>query len=191
MTSVRNSIVAAFLYFFNGLAHASIHWNWQIDNPSQIVNSDEIIQFNATIFNLPDSTENILPPIQSTNYSVWVGQNFSLLSAQGDFTSDRYTFDDGPLGDNSFSSQFDHISIAPGQSYSFVLYTLIPKQGGVKPGLYSAPFNSLYLQGYNTTQGFLEGGAVSATVVPIPIPLLLLFSGLLSIFGFTRRRPNI
>lgn len=73
-------------------------------------------------------------------------------------------------------------NIAPGESKSFAFYSRIPV-APVPAGIYTAEFNSFYINGYG---GFVEGGPVQATVVPLPGGLVLLAS-CMAAMGLTLR----
>lgn len=165
------------------LANADIQWNWSIDHPkaASIANTGTITS-TGTIINDVSSTAAIADLVGGAGYVDRVG----LLSSPGDFTSDRYSFDDGPLGSVSFIDQFPGISIAPGQSFSFVLYALTPV-AGLSPGTYQSLFNSPGFPGLNATPVFIDAGGVQVTVVPEPSPALLFLAGLLAVGGFARR----
>ena len=111
-----------------------------------------------------------------------------------------YFSDHGPLGQDTFSSQFNGVVIQPGEQYSFDLYTLIPGLGPsffdpnpvfkpAPPGTYSVPYNVLI---YNTTNisSAINGGAVQITVIPIPASLWMFISGTAWIMYAGVRRSN-
>ncbi len=160
-------------------AHASVVWTFEITNPVQTVLPSETITFNATIRNAPESTESL---IIGTPCSLCIYSVVSLITAQGDFTSDLFFFDEGNLGPDTLVDSLAGSIIPVGESLSFTLYSRIPV-APVPAGIYRAEFNSFYINGYG---GFVEGGPVQATVVPLPGGLVLLVSGMVAM-GLTLR----
>lgn len=190
MRTVKSLLLGTILGMWAFSAHADMSWDttpvpaptilvwsWQIDNPTQTVLPTDTIVFTGTIFNDPNSAGSIIGP----NSGNVAASNIFLFSATGDFTVDKYTFDDGPLGSMSFSDQFTDVTIAPGQSFSFTLYTLIPVSGGVAPGTYSAPFNNL------TIDFPQSGGGVQVAIVPEPESYALMLFALVFV-GFAAKR---
>lgn len=170
--------ILVLLLFIAAPAHAAVVWSFEITNPVQTVLPSETITFNATIRNAPESTESLIigTPCALCVYPV------GFLIAQGDFTSDLYSFDEGSLGPDLLVDSLAGSVISVGESKSFTFYSLIP----VTPapaGVYRADFNSLYISGYGV---YAEGGPVQATVVPLPAGFVLLASGMATM-GVTLR----
>lgn len=181
-------------------ADAALIWNWSVDNQTNVVGPEDTLSITGTIFNDPSSTVtlqglNELVETGSLNTKIMVMYNY------GD-TLGIYYAEWGSLGSASFSSQFEGVVIAPGESYSFDLYTLIPGFGPTDfgpavpnpapPGTYVIPYNGLSITGFDGETGlaFQDGGSVEITVVPVPAAAWLFGAGLLSLIGFTKRKTH-
>lgn len=185
MRTAKSLFLCATLSVWTFSAHADLIWSWRIDNPVQTVSPTDTIQFTGTIFNDPSSTINIIGTRTEGGAPGAVQITSPLLfSFQGDYTPDKYTFDEGPLGPQSFNDQFLGKTISPGQSFNFVVFSLIPVSGGVTPGIYSNPVNDLWVAG---SSAYLDGGGTQVTVVPEPKPLALISAGLVLVGVATRR----
>lgn len=185
MRTAQSLLLCATLSVWTFSAHADLVWSWRIDNPVQAVLPTDTIQFTGTIFNDSSSTIDIIGTRTEGGSPGAVQVTSPLLfSFQGDYTPDKYTVDDGPLGSQSFNDQFLGKTISPGQIFNFVLFSLIPVTGGVSPGIYSNPVNALWVAG---SSAYLEGGGTQVTVVPEPEPLALISAGLVLVGAATRR----
>jgi hypothetical protein len=175
----KSLLVAATLGLSVTTAQADIIWDWKINNPIQVVSITEVVLFTGTLYNDLSSSSRLSPLIGVPG----LFDQINLFSAQGDFTPDKYSFHSGPIGLPGFASQFTGVSIAPGDSFPFVLYSLTPVSGGVSPGTYSAAFNGLVLTVQGASPGFIDGGGVQVTVVPEPSTLILFALGLFILGG--------
>jgi len=172
-------------------AHADLVWSWKISNPTQNVSLTDIVVVRGTLFNAPNSTitlKDFGPVVPGTQLDP-----ISLLSFQGDFVPEKFIYDEGPIGPDTLVSQFFAASIAPGESFSFTLYSLIPIPDFVTPGVYKKEFHSLGLFGFGPGSGFLEGGPIQVTVSTVPLlPASLVFlPGILSLFAMSSVRTKV
>ncbi len=182
---------------------AALTWTWSIDNPINLARQDESISITATIYNDPTSTvdlEGLDGNIEDPGPITFPGT--SVIGAYHS-VADEYYAEWGPLGDNTFQSQFEGVVISPGESFSFDLYTLFP---GIPPGVFSpdpvfipasmgvhtSEHNVLFIQGFdqNPSVVFQDAGSVEITVVPLPASLFLFFSGIMGIRIAAKYRSN-
>jgi hypothetical protein len=180
MNIIKFILFNIILFSFIGSAQAELLWNWKIDNPIQTVNLTDTISITGTITNNVTSTG-------SLTFEQITGQvnPISYLFEQGDFTPDKFITDAGPIGQLDFLSQFSGLQIAPGQSFTFALYSFIPVGGSVNLGVYRNSFNGLYLS--STSSGFIQGGGIQVTVVPEPSSTALIILGLILLVGYSRK----
>jgi hypothetical protein len=154
---------------------ADMIWSWSFDETEIVVGPSDSIILRATLFNSPLSTESITQ------------------SGPPSFTGDLqyiYDFTFGPTGDSSdWGSEFAGFSVAPGESFPFVLGILTPIGGSAPLGVHPFCCEAHLVFGSDTT---LSSEAPLNTfeihVVPVPEPSLvgLVAVGVLSLVGRLR-----
>ena len=182
MNIIKFTFLNIIFFSFIGSAQAELLWYWKIDNPVQTVNATDTIRIIGTITNDLTSTgsltfEQVTGEVNPIGY----------LFGQGDFITDKFNTDIGPIGQSDFLSQFAGVQIAPGQSFSFALYSFIPAITSINSGVYLNPVNLLSLSKSTSGFTFLDGGMVQVTVIPEPSSAALIISGLILLAGFSRR----
>ncbi len=184
MNIIKFTFLNIIFFSFISSAQAELLWNWKIDNPAQTVNATDTISITGTITNDLTSTG-------SLTFEQVAGQvnPIAYLFEQGDFTPDKFITDAGPIGQLDFLSQFSGVQVAPGQSFTFALYSFIPVGGSVNLGVYHNSFNGLFLTG--TSSGFIDGGGIQVTVVPEPSSMSLIILGLILLAGFSRKTKQV
>jgi hypothetical protein len=165
-------------------SHADLIWDWEIDNPIQVVSPTDTVLVLATLHNDVASTV-VLNDFERGPLEV-----ISVISVvtRGDFLPGLFTFDSGPLGEETLREQFFGVEIGPGESFSFVLYTRAPAAGAIPAGTYRNSGNDLGLMGFGPGSGFKPGGPVEVIVVPEPASVVLLPLPILGLIIFRRSR---
>ncbi len=165
-------------------SHAGLIWDWEIDNPSQVRSPTDIVPVFATLHN--DVVSTVL--LDGFERGPLEGIAIGSLVGDADFPPGLFEFDGGPLGEQTLQEQFFGAEIAPGESFSFVLYTLVPTAGAVPAGTYTIPVNDIALHGFGPGSGFKAGGAVEVIVVPEPASLGFVPLLTLGLLGLRRRQ---
>jgi len=195
MSIWKLSLVVSSL-IFSASVKAALVWNWSLDTQSFVVGPTDVVTVTGTIYNDHASTVTLQSLDEFIDNSSSGGLSTPKIDVIFESTeiSTAYYADSGPLGVETLQSQFQGVTIAPGSSYSFELFTLIP---GIGPtlfdpsplltpaeiGTYTSSSVGLSIDGFGegSGSGFYSGGSLDITVVPIPSSLLLLASGLLAI----------
>lgn len=176
---------AAILLLISQQSFSAVIWSWVIDNPNNTVNSMSDVTINATIYNdLNSETLSNLDnnaPNEVVDIIYLVGSEPSLFA--------NFTVDEGIKGAETIRSQFSGVVINPGESFSFVFYTLVPTPGGAATGYYQMTYNVLNLTA--SSLGDISGGAVNVTVVPVPAAAYLFFSSVILLAGVARRNSAL
>lgn len=159
-------------------------WDWEIEEPVQVVSPTDTVVVLATLHNDASSTV-LLDGFERGPLEV-----IAVMSSvdRGDFLSDLFTFDYGPLGEETLQEQFFGAEIAPGESFSFVLYNLTPAEGAFPAGTYRNSANDFALMGFGPGSGFKSGGPVEVVVIPEPASLALLALPILGVLICHRRQ---
>ena len=181
MGRLKWTIIGVFLLTLSQTSYSAVVWDWSIDNPVLSVGSMDDVIINATIFNDPASET--LSELD-TNLPSEVVDIIFISGTTDSSLFNNYSYDEGIKGGDTIRSQFSGVVLDPGESFSFVLYTLVPLDGGAMPGNYEMPINELTLTA--SSQGPLSGGPVSITVVPIPCAIYLFITGIVTLFGLRR-----
>lgn len=193
---MRHSIIIIQLLFaivtgaFCMNADASLVWGWGIDNPVQVVLPTDSVVFMATLRNDADSTENLYGTnIRDRGY--WVS-SASCCSVE---LNSQYTLNNPGMGGDvqqtqTFFSQFNNMTLAPGESFNFIFLYLTPKIGTANIGTYdfSARLGLRYLAtGVGPiTQYSHTDPSIVVNPIPVPPAAMLMLSGLLSLLAYRR-----
>ena len=176
-------IPAILFLLFSNVSFGTVVWDWQVNNPNVTVTSSEKIIFSATLFN--DTNSETLSELDSNLSGEVEILTFLVLDHDNDIF-DKYSYDIGVEGSGTIRSQFSGVAIEPGESFNFVLYTLIPKLNKVTNGNYEVDVNTMILT--SSSQGFIDYGSTNITVVPIPAAFQFFLVALFGMVPFKKRK---
>ena len=181
MGNYRRTIIGILLLAISQTSFGVVVWDWSIDNPVMSVGRMDDVIIHATIFNDPASET--LSELD-TNLPSEVVDILFLSGTTDTSLYNNYSYDEGIKGGGTIRSQFASVVLDPGESFSFVLYTLVPLVGGAMPGSHEMTINDLTLTA--SSQGPVSGGPVNITVVPLPGAIYLFITGILTLLGLRR-----
>ncbi|MDH5612624.1 MAG: hypothetical protein OEY66_09240 [Gammaproteobacteria bacterium] len=176
---MKNVIMGLFLISLTGTVNASMIWDWSFPDSNITLAQTEIFYIGGTITNDITSTESL----NIGAYSWWVSAGDL---SNSDFTGNLYmmnitSYQIGGL----FENDADAI-IAPGESFTFTLGhfdPILPISLGTEFTWSVRLFNDLY--GPNESN---ITKTISATVVPLPASLWLMFSGVFSLSILVKKK---
>lgn len=116
--------------FATSSAQAEVQWSFRITNPTVFIEPTDTVSLIGEISNSANSTD-ILSisepcPLCVIPASLLVGYSHSTV----------FNFDDGAIGSEPLYKTLAGIHITPGESFSFIAYTLSPIAGAVSLGNY-------------------------------------------------------
>lgn len=174
-----NVIQSLILLLFTQTAQAALVWDWSFSDTNVTLTQTETFYIGGTITNDNSSTESL----NIGAFSWWVsGGDLS----NNDFMGVLYSFN--PTS-NDIGGLFENDSnavIAPGESFTFTLGHFDPIQPidiGTEFTWSVRLFNDLY----SPTETSITK-TISATVVPLPPSIWLMFTGLVSLFTLKTRK---
>ncbi|MBU2571171.1 MAG: hypothetical protein KJ725_14330 [Gammaproteobacteria bacterium] len=124
MKPIYKAIFLISFFMFSNLCFGGVVWSWKINNPNIVTDGSENIVFTATIFNHENSE--VLKEIDTNLPNEVEALSFLVLDFDND-VFDKYIYDIGELGSGTIRSQFSDVVIEPGESFNFILYTLVPR----------------------------------------------------------------
>ena len=176
---MKNIIIGLFLISLTNTANAATTWDWSFPDSNITLAQTETFYIGGIITNDISSTESL----NIGAYSWWVSAGDL---SNSDFTGGLYTYN--PTS-NQIGGLFENDSnaiIAPGESFTFTLGYFDP----IQPISLGTEFTwsvSLINDIYSPTETSITK-TISATVVPLPASLWLMFAGVLSLLTFVKKR---
>ncbi|HYA37924.1 MAG TPA: VPLPA-CTERM sorting domain-containing protein [Candidatus Methylomirabilis sp.] len=171
------------LFSFPVSGHAS--YVWSFTNSGLTYGPTDTIYLNATFTNT-GSESIVLDWSSGFSYSLSWDSSFPIATS---YPANPGEYNFQPTADTLFDKSGDTFlttTILPGQSRDFVFGELIPVTS-IANGTYTTASADISI---NNQPAVVEmnGGHFVATVVPVPAAAWLLGSGLITLFGCTRRR---
>ena len=146
---------------------ATVDWTFDITNPGVTINPTDSVSIIGEINNLSSSTDTLV-----------INEPCELCVVPASYfigASDATPFNVFNVEAVNIETTLAGLSLNPGESFSFIFYTLSPLSGSVPIGDYEFSINQLSIAGYS---GFKSAGSVNVSVIPLPSAFFLMFSGI-------------
>ena len=195
MKSLKMRLIGLALlgFFVSTPAQSALVYDLTITNPFQTVAPGDTVLINGQFINDITSTE-------SLDLDAAVGTVFGTLFGGGR-VGDVYTPDFGPLVGGNFQSQFNGVTINPGETFDFVFLNLIPDPAPVPDGDYFATNLGidLTLPGISNIVREVAGFAIvtvedssvpppNPNPIPLPAGVWLFGTALAGLLGWRRKQ---